>query len=87
MGFCTTLLQAALHPPPSSFTPSTLQPASQVLHLIVAVAIVLLMRYSPEVAGTYDADFDVVPRAAMLLPPLILAVVWHRVRTRGGGGL
>ncbi|KXZ54549.1 hypothetical protein GPECTOR_4g614 [Gonium pectorale] len=51
----------------------------KVFHLVVALAIVLLMRYSPA-AQTYDADLDSFPRAYLVLPCLILAFFLNRVK-------
>jgi hypothetical protein len=50
----------------------------KVLHLIVALSCVLIIRYSPAVADSYDEDLDVVPRAAMLLPPLVLSLIFNK---------
>ena len=52
----------------------------KIAHLAVAIAIVLIMRYYEPVLGTYDVELDTVPRAAMLIPPLVLAVVFHKAR-------
>ncbi|KAG2436088.1 hypothetical protein HYH02_011599 [Chlamydomonas schloesseri] len=51
----------------------------KVLHLIVALAIVLLMRYSPA-SSSYDADLDTFPRLALILPCLVLAIFLNRVK-------
>ena len=51
----------------------------KVLHLCVALAIVLLMRYSPA-SATYDADLDVFPRAALIAPCLVLAFFLNKVK-------
>ncbi|EFJ52062.1 hypothetical protein VOLCADRAFT_116279 [Volvox carteri f. nagariensis] len=51
----------------------------KVFHLVVALAIVLLMRYSPA-SQTYDADLDTFPRGALILPCLILAIFLNRVK-------
>ncbi|PNH05643.1 ER lumen protein retaining receptor [Tetrabaena socialis] len=50
----------------------------KLIHLVVAMAIVLLMRYSPA-AQTYDADLDVFPRIVLIAPCLVLAVFLNRV--------
>eukprot|EP00955_Chlamydomonas_euryale_P080404 363419-Chlamydomonas_euryale.AAC.15 len=58
-------------------------------HLVLAVGVVGVMRYSPKVLETYDADCDTVPHAFMLVPPFILALVFHKVcgavAGKGGG--
>ena len=58
----------------------------QVAHLILSLAVVLIMRYSPAVAETYDADLDTVPRAALIAPPLVLALVFNKVLEGWGAG-
>ena len=55
----------------------------QIAHLLVSVAVVLIMRYSPAVSGTYDADLDTLPRAALIAPPLVLALVFNKVQQGG----
>ena len=50
----------------------------QVAHLIVSLATVLIIRYSPAVHETYDADLDTLPRAALIAPPLLLALVFNK---------
>jgi len=50
----------------------------QVAHLIVSLATVLIIRYSPAVNETYDADLDTLPRAALIAPPLVLALVFNK---------
>ncbi|GAX84852.1 hypothetical protein CEUSTIGMA_g12273.t1 [Chlamydomonas eustigma] len=37
------------------------------------------MRYSPDVVSSYDAEFDVVPRAALVFPPFVLAFIFNKV--------
>ncbi|KAG1671013.1 hypothetical protein FOA52_014257 [Chlamydomonas sp. UWO 241] len=51
----------------------------KIVHIILAGAIVGLMRFSPKVVETYDADCDVVPRAFMIVPPVLLALVFHKM--------
>ena len=50
----------------------------QVAHLVVSLATVLIIRYSPAVNETYDADLDTLPRAALIAPPLLLALVFNK---------
>ena len=57
----------------------------QIAHLLVSVAVVLIMRYSPAVSGTYDADLDTLPRAALIAPPLVMALVFNKVQWEGEG--
>ncbi len=59
----------------------------KVVHLVVSLAIVLIIRYNPKVLETYDADLDTLPRAALLLPPFLLALVFNRVRACMGKGI
>mgnify|MGYP001807461200 CR=1 FL=1 len=51
----------------------------KVLHLIVALAIVLLMRYSPA-SSSYDADLDTFPRLGLILPCVVLSIFLNRVK-------
>jgi hypothetical protein len=48
---------------------------TQVVRIALAVASVLLLRYSPHASRTYDEKVDNVPRIALLLPPFILSLV------------
>lgn len=50
----------------------------KVLHLVMALAIVLLMRYSAA-SSSYDADLDTFPRAALIVPALVLGVFLNKV--------
>ncbi|KAG2490680.1 hypothetical protein HYH03_010847 [Edaphochlamys debaryana] len=50
----------------------------KVLHLLVALSIVLLMRYSPA-ASSYDADLDTFPSTVLIVPCLVLALFLNRV--------
>ncbi len=51
----------------------------KVFHLVVALTIVLLMRYS-SAAQTYDADLDTFPRGVLIIPCLVLAIFLNRVK-------
>lgn len=53
--------------------------ALKVTKIAVAVSIVLLIRYSPAVNKTYEAELDTVPRILLLTPPFILAILYNRV--------
>lgn len=49
----------------------------KIAHLMVALAIVLLIRFNSNVA--YDADLDTAPRWLILVPTLVLALVFNKV--------
>ncbi|GFR49017.1 hypothetical protein Agub_g11038 [Astrephomene gubernaculifera] len=51
----------------------------KVFHLVVALTIVLVMRYSVA-SQSYDADLDTFPRAALIAPCLVLAFFLNRVK-------
>lgn len=51
----------------------------KVFHLFVALAIVLLMRYSAA-SQTYDADLDTFPRTALIAPSLVLGIFLNKVK-------
>lgn len=51
----------------------------KVLHLCLALACVALMRYSPSLVQTYDADIDTFPRAPLIVLALIFGLLFHKV--------
>ncbi|GIL52846.1 hypothetical protein Vafri_8612 [Volvox africanus] len=51
----------------------------KVFHLVIALTIVLLMRYSPA-SKSYDADLDTFSRGLLIIPCLILAIFLNRVK-------
>uniref|UniRef100_A0A7S0WPI8 Uncharacterized protein n=1 Tax=Chlamydomonas leiostraca TaxID=1034604 RepID=A0A7S0WPI8_9CHLO len=53
--------------------------ALKVAKISVALGIVLLIRYSPAVNKTYEAELDTVPRILLLTPPFLLAIIYNRV--------
>lgn len=51
----------------------------KVAHLIVALAIVLLMRYSAA-STSYDGDLDTFPRAVLIAPAMVLGIFLNKVK-------
>lgn len=58
---------------------SLLTTGIKVLHLCLALACVGLMRYSPALAQTYDADIDTFPRVPLVVVALVFALLFHKV--------
>ncbi len=59
---------------------SLLDTLVKIAHLVISLAIVVLIRFSPTVAGTYDAELDTAPRWLLVAPPFILALVFNKAR-------
>lgn len=51
----------------------------KILEVVAALAIVLLMRYSPA-AATYEAEYDSFPRTSLVAPCLVLAFFLNKVK-------
>ena len=71
-------LHGAFHLALDINTPSVSQ-IVKIAHILVSASIILLMRYSPRVAESYDRDLDIVPRLVLLLPPLLLSIFLNKV--------